>query len=173
MEESAMALVQMRADARTQLRVYLNDHLAGATAGRDLAARCAGRNRGTPLGAFLTELLQEIIEDRAVLERLIVRLGMPIATPKLVFAALLERAGRFKLNGQLVGYSDLARLVELEALCSGVDAKACLWLSLQQLDDPDPVMADVPLDELIARAARQRAGLEEHRQAAARQAFTA
>lgn len=32
------------------LAIYLNDHLAGATAGLELARRARGRNAGTPLG---------------------------------------------------------------------------------------------------------------------------
>lgn len=168
-----MALVQLRADTRTQLRVYLNDHLAGATVGRDLARRCESMNRGTALGDFLSQIVEEIIEDRAVLEGLIRGLGMPVAAPKQLLAVVGERVARLKLNGQLAGYSDLARLEELEMLCAGVDAKGCLWLSLQQIPDPDPVIADAPLDDLVARAARQRRDLEEHRQAAARRALSA
>ncbi len=35
------------------LATYLNDHLAGATAGRALARRAASNNRDSPLGQFL------------------------------------------------------------------------------------------------------------------------
>src|SRR3954452_4445091 len=42
---------------------YLNDHLAGATVGRELSKRAAGENNGTPLGSFLETLHEEIAED--------------------------------------------------------------------------------------------------------------
>ena len=35
------------------LSIYLNDHLAGATIGVELARRIRARNRGTPLGDYL------------------------------------------------------------------------------------------------------------------------
>src|SRR3954451_8345332 len=38
------------------LPIYLNDHLAASTLGRDLARRAAGSNQGTEFGDFLTDL---------------------------------------------------------------------------------------------------------------------
>lgn len=38
---------------RRLLQIYLNDHLAGAVGGAELARRCLRSNRGTPLGALL------------------------------------------------------------------------------------------------------------------------
>lgn len=166
-----MALIKLQADARDRLRVYLNDHLAGATAGRDLAERCRASNCGSQLGDFLGGLAAQIEEDRATLERLILALRMPIAKPKLLLAAVGERLGRLKMNGQLFGYSDLARLIELEALCIGVEGKGSLWRNLEQIADPPPAIRNLPLDDLISRAARQRSDLEEHRRRAARRAF--
>src|SRR4051812_31853792 len=50
------------------LPIYLNDHLAGSTFGRDLARRAAGANRDTELGDFLAELASQIEADRALLK---------------------------------------------------------------------------------------------------------
>jgi hypothetical protein len=49
---------------RRLLAIYLNDHLAGATAGLELARRARGSNRDTELGEFLERLTGEIEEDR-------------------------------------------------------------------------------------------------------------
>ena len=49
------------------LAIYLNDHLAGSTVGRDLSRRSASRNRGTPYEPFLSRLAREVAEDRQAL----------------------------------------------------------------------------------------------------------
>jgi len=35
------------------LSTYLNDHLAGSAAGKELAEQCATSNLGTPLGTLM------------------------------------------------------------------------------------------------------------------------
>ena len=40
--------------------VYLNDHLAGATAGVNVAQQAAERHRSTELGPFYAEIASEI-----------------------------------------------------------------------------------------------------------------
>ena len=54
---------------------YLNDHLAGAAAGIQLAERCRDRDPESELGQMLQVLLLEIRHDRDVLERVIRVLG--------------------------------------------------------------------------------------------------
>ena len=46
------------------LGIYLNDHLAGATTGVELARRSRASNQGTELGDFLAELTAGIEADR-------------------------------------------------------------------------------------------------------------
>ena len=97
--------------------MYLNDHLAGATLGLELARRTARENEGNTLGTFLADaLVPEIEEDRHTLQRLIDELGFAPSRPKLAAAWLAEKLGRLKLNGELTRYSPLSRLLELEAL---------------------------------------------------------
>lgn len=153
------------------LRIYLNDHLMGAVGGGELARRSLRNNRGTPLGAFLKQLLTEIREDRSSLEDVMARMEIPVDRPKLVLATVGERVGRLKLNGQLLGYSDLSRVVELEALCAGVSVKRRLWRSLQQVKDADVRLADVDFLSLADRASTQLDALERHRLAAVARAF--
>jgi hypothetical protein len=153
------------------LSIYLNDHLAGAIAGGELAKRAAGANEGTPLGTFLARLQQEIDEDREALENLMDGLGIKKSAVKGAGAWLFEKAGRLKLNGQLTGYSDLSRLVELEGLSLGVEGKLSLWRSLHEVRDRYPALAFVDLEELIERAERQRGELEGFRRDAADTAF--
>ena len=158
------------ASPTTLLGIYLNDHAAAAVAGLELARRCQASNRGTALGRDLAIFVTEAGEDREQVLRLLRRLGVPEDRKKRAAAFVAERVARLKLNGQLLGYSDLSRLVELEALCSGVEAKLSLWRSLQQVAGGEAVGAD--LDHLVARAQRHREMLEGHRLEAARRAFS-
>ncbi len=158
-------------DARTRLRIYLNDHLAGAAGAVRLAQRCQRRNRGTSLSAYLEQFVVEIDQDRQVVSDLLTSLGMPVDPVKQWLATLAEAGGRLKLNGQLIGYSDLSRLVELEGLSLGVAGKLSLWRSLQQLAATEPQVAALDLGALIERAEGQRDALEEHRLVAVRQAL--
>jgi hypothetical protein len=135
---------------------YLNDHLAGATVGRELSKRAAGSNSGTPLGEFLEKLHEEIVEDRRTLLEVMGALDG-------------ERIGRLKPNGNLLSYSPLSRVVELEGLALGVQAKAGLWRALALLDDPRVEGFDFAA--LESRAKRQHRGIEGHRIEAARIAF--
>src|SRR5688572_10720061 len=105
------------------LNIYLNDHFAGATVGLELARRSRSSNRGTSFGDFLTELLAELDSDRTELDTLMSALGTPRDRVKLAGAWVAEKAGRLKLNGRLREYSPLSRLIELEGLKVGIEAK--------------------------------------------------
>lgn len=146
------------------LGIYLNDHLAGSTVGRDLARRAAGNNRDDPeLGPFLADLAQQIDDDRDALLSLMGRLDVGEDRIKQLGGWAAEKLGRLKLNGRLLGYSPLSRLVELEGLCLGIAGKRSLWKSLERLQHAEPRLAQADLPRLIARSERQLASLEEHR----------
>jgi len=159
--------------APTPLRIYLNDHLAGSTAGLAVAKRCLSRNRSGPLGDFLRDLVRQIEEDRRSLEDVMERVGARRNPVKLTAARLIERAGLAKLNGSLTRYTDLSRLLELEGLSAGVEAKRLLWVSLRATVVTHPRLAGVDFDRLAERARAQREGLEEQRLAAAERALAA
>lgn len=152
--------------ASRYLPIYLNDHLAGATVGLELARRAARENAGTEVGALLSELVTEIGQDRETLLQLMSRLDIAPSRAKIAAAWTAEKLGRLKLNGQLRGYSPLSRLVELEGLATGIEGKRALWLALGELADPR--LAGTDFDTLAERARSQRERLEPHRLAAAR-----
>jgi hypothetical protein len=153
------------------LRIYLNDHLAGSAAGRELAKRCLSNNHENALGRYLEELLPQIEEDRAILESILDRLGESKDRVKPAFAWAVEKVGRLKLNGQLTGYSDLSRLLEVEGLSLGVEGKLSLWASLKELAPSEPRLSSYDFDAMIERGVHQREVLEEHRREAAKIAF--
>jgi hypothetical protein len=150
--------------ASKYLATYLNDHLAGATTGVELARRAASENAGTPLGDFLSELAQEIAEDRTALRELMASLGVGPDRKKVAAGWAAEKVGRLKPNAQLHGYSPLSPLIELEGLMLGIEGKRLLWRSLQAIADEHGLPAE-RLEELAARARRQRDGVERRRAA--------
>lgn len=155
------------------LGIYLNDHRAGSVAGLELAKRTLNNNRGTEYEAFLAQLVEDIQEDQAVLDRIIEQSGIPRSPVKPGLAWASEKVGRLKLNGAITGYSPLSRLIELEGLRLGVEGKRCLWRSLRSARPAEAAVTDEELVELIARAEAQIEVIEEHRVKAARTALGA
>ena len=150
------------------LAIYLNDHLAGATFGSELARRAASENEGTAYGEFLTKLAREIDEDRSELAAIMDRVGVGKDRLKTSLAWTTEKAGRLKPNGRLRGYSPLSRLIELEGLRAGVQGKLSLWEALGQIAAGHPALEQRELTRLAERAKRQLEGLaREHNRAAA------
>ena len=149
--------------------IYLNDHLAGAVGGHELARRAAGSNEGTELGTFLSGLAEDIGSDRAALEEVMDRLGVRADPVKRSLAWGAEKVGRLKPNGQLLGYSPLSRLIELEGLHVGIGGKLSLWQVLGATSAGELDGVDLP--DLERRARDQLTALEPFRVAAAREAF--
>ena len=145
------------------LAVYLNDHLAGATGGHELAKRAASSAEDTEYGPFLSELEHEIAEDRASLIRIMERFDVKQDRLKTTGAYIGEKLGRLKPNAHLTSYSPLSRVVELEFLMLGVAGKLALWKSLLAVADDDERLDAQELAALAERAQRQRDDLERHR----------
>ncbi|MDQ2813244.1 MAG: hypothetical protein M3Z75_15555 [Actinomycetota bacterium] len=145
------------------LGIYLNDHLAGATAGTELAHRVAKAHDDDRL----RRLAVEVAQDRAALQDMMKALAVPARVYKTAAAWLGERAGRVKLNGHLLTRSPLSYLEELEMLRLGVEGKAAGWRTLRVLAETDTRLDVLRLDGLISRAERQSGLLEEFRVRAA------
>jgi hypothetical protein len=156
---------------RKLLRIYLQDHLAGATGGLELARRARGANEGTTYGDPLAKLADDIEADRRSLESIMDDLGFGADRAKnLVFWAG-EKAGRLKLNGQLTGYSPLSRMVEIEGLLTGVSAKLSLWRTLRDVAESVPELDADRLARLVERAEQQIGTLHDLRTRAGREVF--
>lgn len=141
------------------LAIYLNDHLAGATLGVELARRLQGSNEDDPeFGPALAEVCAEIEADRETLKAVMDQLGVGQSKLKPLAAVLGERLGRLKLNGRLWGYSPLSRLDELELLQIGVVGKRRLWRALEHTHAGD--LPGFELGALAERATEQLRRLE-------------
>lgn len=156
-----------RPSRRDLLGVYLNDHLAGATAGTELVKRMARSRHSREEAGPLSRLAVEIGQDRSALLNLMASLGVTVRMYKVGAAWIGEKAGRLKLNGRLLSRSPLSDLEELELLRLGVEGKAAGWRTLRTLADTDTRLDAGRLDELISRASSQADELEELRVRAA------
>lgn len=145
------------------LRIYLNDHLAGAAGGVALAGRLVHSYRGTTEQAALERLAGDVVADRDSLLAIVGSLGLPRTYYKEAVALAGERLGRLKLNGSIVKRSLLSFVVELEMMTLGVTGKRSGWRSLRELSESDARLNSAQLDELIRRADDQLEVLEELR----------
>ena len=168
-EGGIMAGTGTRQSGHDLLGIYLNDHLAGATGGLELARRIATSRQGPAPSAVLQQLAAEVAQDRDALLDIMAALGVPVRTYKVCAAWIGEKAARLKLNGYLLARSPLSSLEELEMLRLGVEGKAAGWRTLRVLADRDTRLDPDRLDELISRARRQTDLLEELRVHAAGQ----
>jgi hypothetical protein len=153
------------------LPIYLNDHLAGSTAAVELVRRALRSNSQNEYGPPLARLAAEIEQDRKTLLSIMAGLGVGSDRAKLLAAWVAEKVGRLKLNGRLLGYSPLSRLMELEVLQLGVTGKLALWRALDQLAPQDPRLDRGELERLMGRAAGQLEEIEALRERAVIDAF--
>jgi hypothetical protein len=145
------------------LGVYLNDHLAGATAGLELARRIARSPDRPYVKDTMRRIVTEVAEDRTALLDIMRSIGVPVRHYKVCAGWVAEKAGRFKPNGRLVGRSPLSSVEELEALRLGVVGKAAGWRTLRDLANRDGRLDPQRLDGLLGRAERQEQTLEDVR----------
>jgi hypothetical protein len=154
------------------LPIYLNDHYAGSTLGVELAKRTAKNNDGNAeFGPALATLASEIDEDREALKRIMDRLDVSEDRIKASIFWLGEKVGRLKPNGELLKFSPLSRVVELEGLNTGVSGKLSLWRTLLELAERDDRLDAGELDVLAGRAEDQLLRLHALRGAAGLIAF--
>ena len=148
-------MIGLGSDPGHLLAIYLNDHLAAAAGGVEMARRLRGSNEDdADFGRPIAEICAEVEEDRETLKALVAELGIRRDPVKPVFAWGAEKLGRLKLNGQITGYSPLSRMMELEILYIGITGKKRMWRALEEsLGD---AVAGFDFGVLAERAARQR-----------------
>jgi hypothetical protein len=151
--------------------VYLNDHLAGAMLGSDLAEQIRSQSEGTPLGDVMGSIAPQIEEDRLTLLDLMERMGTSKNPVKQATGWVAEKASRVKFSGIVSGEPEHGAFMALESLTLGVEGKASMWKALKEVATEYPSLASMNLDELIDRAEGQHSALERERLAASRRAL--
>jgi hypothetical protein len=163
---------QAASTTRKALGTYLNDHLAGATMGRDLARQLASQTEGTPLGERMSSIAAAVEADREALEGLMERLGIAVNPLKQGVTWITEKIARLKFSGTTTGDRRLGTFLALETLSLGVEGKLALWQALAAIGDDEPALGPMDLQGLIRRAETQRVALERERLALAPEALS-
>ena len=145
-------------DRAELLEIYLEDHLAGATAGAARARRLAEAEQHSPDGPALAAFADDVDLDREALLTLMAAAGIEPSRLKAGLAAIGEKLGTLKPNGRIIDRSPLSSIVELEAMQMAVRGKRSLWESLRTAM-PAATAAPIDIDGLIGRADDQLAVL--------------
>ena len=152
--------------------VYLNDHLAGAMIGIELAQQILSHNQGTPVGDLMARLAPQIKEDRQTLFDLMQRVDSSRSPVKQAGAWVTGKASRAKFWGPTSPEPALGTFMALESLALGVQGKLSLWNALAQVADRHPMIALLNFPELIDRAQHQYSAIEQERLLVGRRALT-
>ena len=158
--------------AYESIEVYLNDHLAGATAGVNLVEQAADRHRSDDLGEFFAPLAAEIKADLETLETLIGDMNVGKSASKVALAEVGSKVAAPKFNAEGAGNKHLGDFVTLETLSIGVEGKRCMWVALQAVADAYPELGALDLSALEGRAQNQRDQIESKRKELAPLALT-
>jgi len=156
---------------RKRLATYLNDHLAVATAGVEVAKRTLSSNEDTPYEPLLRRLADDLRADERLLREVMRTLEVEEDAIKRGIAWLGEKVGRFKINDSLTGYSPLSRSVEMESLMVVTAVLRSTWATLDEVLGADPRVPD--FKHAAARADRNLAELDALRPSAMREALLA
>jgi hypothetical protein len=140
--------------------VYLNDHLAGAMFGTDLAEQIQTRSEGTSLGDVMASIAPQIEEDRQTLIDLMEQMGTSKNPVKQATTWVAEKVSRVKFAGESSGEPELGIFMALESLTLGVTGKLALWKALMEVADQYEPLAALNLDQLAERARSQLGALE-------------
>jgi len=148
---------------RHWLGIYLNDHLAGATAGAELARRVAGSHQDPRHRKRLAALAADIAADRQALLQLMHGAGVPVRGRKILAGWAAEKATRLNPSTSFLTRSPLSELIELETLYLGIQGKAAGWRALLAAAANDGLTDQQRLRVLLDRAGDQLAVVEELR----------
>ncbi len=155
--------------AYSALDTYLNDHIAGATAGTNLAKMASEEHQTDEHGPFFSEIYAAIQADHDTLLALASALGVDQSATK---TALAEVGSKMMGPKFTAGDDDeLNAFVTIETLSIGVEGKVCMWKALKTVESAYPEFKDFDIDDLLARAESQRQKLETERQKLAPQAL--
>jgi hypothetical protein len=158
--------------AYESIEVYLNDHLAGATAGVNLVEQAADRHRSDELGEFFAPLAADIKADHAKLAGLIEDMNVDKSASKAALAEVGSKLAAPKFTAEGAGNEYLGDFITLETLSIGVEGKRCMWTALKTVADAYPELGALDLDDLQSRAQQQRDQLEGKRNELAPLALT-
>ena len=134
------------------LSTYLHDHTAGAQHAIELLRALSEAHAGGPLGETADELLQQVTQDLAVLERIATKVGAQDFQVKELAGWIADKFSRLKLAP--LGNAFHA-FEALEFLSLGILGKRALWKALSAIATEHVELRDIDLERLIVRAEAQ------------------
>jgi hypothetical protein len=148
------------------LAIYLHDHHAGAKIAIETLEWLRDQHRGQALGKIADDLLMEVQQDRATLQRVIERVdeGAPLVRDAAAWVS--EKAMELKLRRGAFGTFEA-----LEALALGVLGKLKLWDALAKISEIDERLRGMNFSDLSSRARLQHVTLEQCRMESIEEAF--
>ena len=149
------------------LSVYLNHHLAAASAGVSTLARL---QEHAGLGEEPKRLHDEVQADKRELEDIIRRLGIAESTIGQAAGWVAEKIAEARIF--IDDRGALREFELLEYIAIGVHGKRALWTALQSIADDCLPLQVIDFDRLIERADEQRARIETLRRGAALRALS-
>ena len=158
-------------DKKQLLRIYLRDHEAASVGGLELFRRSTKANHGTPYAAELQRLTNEVKLDRDALRDICGQFDVTFNKVGQALAYAGVTVGRLKTNGRIFSYSPLSRVIELEAMSSGVLSKLRLWESLLRVADADSRLDKAALHRHVVDANNQLDALRRLHEQAIEDAF--
>lgn len=142
------------------LKTYLRDHMAGASAALELIHLMRGHSEIPALNRLLEALLQEVQEDEVTLRTIAHSVGADSSSIKESAAWLNAQFASVKVRA---GGTSFGAFEGLEFLALGILGKLQLWEALQR----SPSFSDAPckpdLASLIRRAEEQHRKVDELR----------
>lgn len=152
------------------LTTYLNDHLALMRGEAELLERVKDENSASPLGESLETFAEAVSRQLDRVRQAIDYAGGSVSSIKQAAAWLGEKLGRLKPNDGIAGYTDLARVVELETLMGLAFSRQTMWAALESIE----LQCGLNPDERAASEEQTRsqlASLREHHRSAVTRAF--
>jgi hypothetical protein len=155
-----------------ELSIYLNDHLAGATFGEDLAWRMAREHKASAMEGDFRRLAEDVTQDRLSLLALMGALRVPAKRHKVCSGWAAEKVARLKPNGRFWRRSGLSTLIELESLRLGIQGKQQLWQALLPVAGEHNPLDEARLHGLLDRATAQMKAVDALHGTAAQEALS-
>lgn len=133
---------------------YLRIHLTGSAGGIELFSR--GQNFHDPVAASILEGIRgELVQERTQLLAMADRLDARPAPFAAIAAAVGERIGRLKPNGNPLRRTSLTDLIDLEAMRVALSGKTAGWEALLSVVDRHDGLRREELTALHEQALRQ------------------
>lgn len=136
-----------------------------------MGRRVLRANRHSPLREELEGLVAELEEEEEALSVALELLEVTPSQMKNAGAWLAEKFGRMKLNGELIMYSPLSRVHELEFLRGASYIRRGLWETLGAARDVYPQLESLPIAKFTGRCGEHAAMLYEMHRWAVEQMF--